>query len=229
MQPDLLGSEWQYFIEWYPGGASGSYQRTSAVRLTSGPRPGQDDIEVEVWTDSEASSDLVTGLHPITVYAKVSKGGRPVQEAKATLVILVAGQSGLQEGVLTLDLLDNGNGDPDLVRGDGIYSRYVTRYLTPGRYRFKVEVTDNEGEAFTPSAFMDSNLLNVEAVPDQLIAPCCGSVVHVEEQDREPTGAFDRVGSGPVIHLFQVPDPSVDLMPPGIFITKQIHACCVIE
>ena len=62
-QADLLGTEWQYFIEWYPGrgssGGSGAYQRTSAVRLTSGPRPGHEDVKVEVWTDSDSSSGTV--------------------------------------------------------------------------------------------------------------------------------------------------------------------------
>ena len=62
-QADLLGTEWQYFIEWYPGrgssGGSGAYQRTSAVRLTSGPRPGHEDVKVEVWTDSDYSSGTV--------------------------------------------------------------------------------------------------------------------------------------------------------------------------
>ena len=97
---------------------------------------------------------------------------------------------------------------------------FPSRYLTPGRYRFRVEVSDDEGQAYTPAASWASsagNLLLAAANvgPDQLIAPCCGSVVHVDDHDREPTGAFRRVGSGPVIHLFSVPDPSVDLMPPG--------------
>ena len=171
--------------------------------------------------------DLVTGLHPVTVYARVTKGGRPVHDANAQLVILVAGQDGSEEGSLRMDLLDNGNGDPDLTQGDGVYSRYVTRYLTPGRYRFRVEVQDNEGAAFTANPFSMANMasailsndlqggLDSKALPDQLMAPCCGSVVRVEERDREPTEAFTRVGWGPVIHLFSVPDPGTDLMPPG--------------
>jgi len=33
--------------------------------------------------------------------------------------------------------------DADLVAGDGIYSRFITRYFGAGRYSFVVHVNDN--------------------------------------------------------------------------------------
>ena len=67
-QPELLGSQWQYFIEWYEGGRS---RQKSAVRISSRPRYGDDDITVKIWTNTDGSSDLVTGQKPLAVYAQV--------------------------------------------------------------------------------------------------------------------------------------------------------------
>ena len=38
--------------------------------------------------------------------------------------------------------------DPDIVSGDGIYTRYLGHYLDAGRYRFNILVDDNENNAF---------------------------------------------------------------------------------
>ena len=50
-------------------------------------------------------------------------------------------------------LMDNGNGDPDLMSGDGIYSRYLAVYPNAGRYEFSVAVDDNRQRAY----FVNSN------------------------------------------------------------------------
>jgi hypothetical protein len=68
-QPELLGTQWQYFIEWYEGGRS---RQKSAVRISSRPRYGDDDITVKIWTNVDGSSDLITGQKPLAVYAQVS-------------------------------------------------------------------------------------------------------------------------------------------------------------
>ena len=59
-------------------------------------------------------------------------------------------QSGYLSPVTTTMLLDNGNGDPDLNRQDGIYSRYLTGLPVEGRYSVKVLVDDNHSKAFAP-------------------------------------------------------------------------------
>lgn len=48
------------------------------------------------------------------------------------------------------ELLDTGSGDPDLMRGDGIYSRYFSPETGgPGVYTFEITVTDNGNTAYS--------------------------------------------------------------------------------
>ena len=105
-QPELLGSQWQYFIEWYEGGRS---RQKSAVRISSRPRYGDDDITVKIWTNSEGSADLVSGLKPLAVYAQVIKGSSPVLRSDVTLEMSVTLTNGT-EIVTSTKLYDNGNG-----------------------------------------------------------------------------------------------------------------------
>lgn len=42
--------------------------------------------------------------------------------------------------------------DPDIMAGDGVYSRYLGRTLLPGRYKLMFNVDDNEGAAIFASA-----------------------------------------------------------------------------
>jgi hypothetical protein len=101
-----LGSQWQYFIEWYEGGRS---RQKSAVRITSRPRYGDDDIAVDVWTNADGSADLVSGQKPLAVYALIIKGTSPVLRADVTLEISVSLANGT-DFVTTTKLYDNGNG-----------------------------------------------------------------------------------------------------------------------
>ena len=107
-QPALLGSEWEYAIEWYPGGSN--FQR-SAVRLTSYPRYGEDDIFIRLWTNSDTSSDIINldRHHPLAVYAQVIKGSDPVLDAHVVVEITVTNQNGSEEN-MKLVLLDDGRG-----------------------------------------------------------------------------------------------------------------------
>ena len=77
-QSDLLGTEWRYSVEWYGGS---SHRQRSAVVITSEPSSPSADkrdypshrrgIEIEVWTNSEVASDIITAQHPLAIFAKV--------------------------------------------------------------------------------------------------------------------------------------------------------------
>ncbi len=101
-----MGTEWQYFIEWYPGG---SPDQRSLVKLTSQPRYGEDDILLDVWTNSDSPSDLVTSQHPLAVYAQIIKGSSPVLKADVKVEISVKMPNGTTNPIV-VDLYDNGNG-----------------------------------------------------------------------------------------------------------------------
>ncbi|XP_072276906.1 calcium-activated chloride channel regulator 1-like [Pyxicephalus adspersus] len=71
---------------------------------------------------------------PMIVYAIVTQGASPVLGLNVSATI--EPENGK---ITTLQLLDNGAG-PDIMKNDGIYSRYFTSYTRNGRYGFKVRV-----------------------------------------------------------------------------------------
>ncbi|XP_040263408.1 calcium-activated chloride channel regulator 1-like [Bufo bufo] len=75
--------------------------------------------------------------NPMVVYALVSQGLMPVTGAKVTAII-----EPVIGAIVTLELLDNGAG-PDIMKNDGIYSKYFTQFSANGRYGLKVRVENN--------------------------------------------------------------------------------------
>ncbi|XP_018411396.1 PREDICTED: epithelial chloride channel protein-like [Nanorana parkeri] len=78
---------------------------------------------------------------PMVVYASVSQGFVPIINAKVTAII-----EPTTGAPFLLDLLDNGSG-PDIVKNDGIYSRYLTAFTVNGRYSLKVHVESRDKKA----------------------------------------------------------------------------------
>lgn len=80
----------------------------------------------------------------LIVYAKVSKGSRPVVDAK--VIAKITPVSDQSETQLSIELKDNGAGDPDMTKDDGVYSRYIEGIKIGGRHRLVVEAK-SEGNA----------------------------------------------------------------------------------
>ncbi|KAG8437234.1 hypothetical protein GDO86_008078, partial [Hymenochirus boettgeri] len=75
------------------------------------------------------------------LYASVNSGLLPVKGAKVTAFI----DHEIQASVM-LELLDNGAG-ADIIKGDGIYSKYFLNSPGNGRYKLKVRVQGTEDES----------------------------------------------------------------------------------
>ena len=125
--------------------------------------------------------------------------------------------------------------DPDLVSGDGIYSRYLGRYLEAGTYRFTIVVDDNDNSAIyvvspnsegvpQPKKPMSNNAsVNYADLFYSMESKrkCCGSTVLPSlDLDQNPskverTGIFRRAISGPVVHLKTDIKKSDDQVPPA--------------
>ena len=133
--------------------------------------------------------------------------------------------------------------DPDIVSGDGIYTRYLGHYLDAGRYRFNILVDDNENNAFyvledKNSATRTSEQLSKMEKANNSVnmteinygdlyytisakRKCCGSTVSSSlDLDKSPskverTGIFRRSVLGPVIHLKNPSKASEDNVPPS--------------
>ncbi|XP_066450835.1 calcium-activated chloride channel regulator 1-like [Eleutherodactylus coqui] len=90
-----------------------------------------------IVVNAHMSQDTNQYPNPMVIYASVSQGLIPVSGAKVTAII-----EPLSGPTMTLELLDNGAG-PDLIKNDGIYSRYFMQFSANGRYNLKVRVENN--------------------------------------------------------------------------------------
>ena len=106
--------------------------------------------------------------------------------------------------------------DPDIVAGDGVYSRYITKYYGPGRYRFTVFVNDNKHSAYTIQDPRSGRALSFDPPHIETTPVCCGSIIKVPVEHRRHI-SFHREAVGPVINLIDAPsfNNPIDRMPPS--------------
>ena len=141
-----MGLKWKYEVKWYP---DGDRSLENVIFVESKPRNlgtyGM--ISVEMWTSSEESTDTATDENPLRIFVQVTAGSSPVLQARVKVMVKVHLFNGSSEVDLEpIELWDNGNGNPDLMAGDGIYSRYLTQYPGKGRYSFQAYADDNDGK-----------------------------------------------------------------------------------
>ncbi|KAG8555801.1 hypothetical protein GDO81_017820 [Engystomops pustulosus] len=134
--------------------------------------------------------------NPMIVYAAVNQGLLPVKGAKVTAIIQPA--SGKEE---ILELLDNGAG-ADIVRNDGVYSRYFTAFKTNGRYNLKVRVEGVKGKsrlavrrsrAFYTPGYVDNGKVTLNSPRSE----------HGDENLN--LGEFSRIASGGAFDVSNIP------------------------
>ncbi|XP_069823728.1 calcium-activated chloride channel regulator 1-like [Dendropsophus ebraccatus] len=96
-----------------------------------------DETVPPIIVNAHMNQDINQYPHPMVIYASLSQGLMPVIGANVTATIeTVSGQ------IVTIELLDNGAG-PDIMKNDGVYSRYFTQFSANGRYGLKVRAENN--------------------------------------------------------------------------------------
>ncbi|XP_044156319.1 calcium-activated chloride channel regulator 1-like [Bufo gargarizans] len=115
--------------------------------LTVNSRAANPDVP-PIIAETYMNADTNTFPAPMIIYATVTQGLAPVLGAKVTAYI--EPQTGK---VITLQLLDNGAG-ADIIKDDGIYSRFFTDFTGNGRYNLKVRVEsqDKDGKTTLPKS-----------------------------------------------------------------------------
>ncbi|XP_056379203.1 calcium-activated chloride channel regulator 1-like [Hyla sarda] len=97
------------------------------------------DVKVSpIVVNAHMNQDVNQYPNPMVIYVSVSQGLMPVTGAKVTAII-----EPVTGPIVTLELLDNGAG-PDIMKDDGVYSKYFTKFLANGRYSLKVRAENNE-------------------------------------------------------------------------------------
>ncbi|KAJ8916134.1 hypothetical protein NQ315_004501 [Exocentrus adspersus] len=119
---------------------------------------------------------------PLILLVDVKNGDLPILGAKVEVLVTKPDINGSMVHRSKIELLDTGAGDPDITKGDGVYTRYFSGVeWGPGLYTFEVVVTDNGNTAYT---WTDSLKYNEDR-------PCCGSSI---TSDRvQPISPFQRI------------------------------------
>ena len=135
------GMSWRYSLERL---ASPQARNSHIVQVTSTATSREQELEVLVRTNTLQHEVHISLEHPFILYVEVRQGGMPVSGCRVLCDLQpVDSRTGKVGPTATLELRDNGAGDPDIEAGDGVYSKYVTRLMGPGLYRMKVQVLSN--------------------------------------------------------------------------------------
>ncbi|VVC30488.1 Hypothetical protein CINCED_3A006904 [Cinara cedri] len=165
---------WTYHIERFLGSPQPHYVQVMAKPLTKNLPV----VRARAWTSGTTN--------PLAIYAEVKRGDYPILGAKVEVSVIRPGLNGSNEHREKFDLLDTGSGDPDLMKGDGIYSRYFNPMVGgPGIYTFEITVSDSGNIAYTwQHKNMDRNPVNSES-------NCCGS--SMTSMSMEQLNPFQRI------------------------------------
>ncbi|KAE8610706.1 hypothetical protein XENTR_v10012212 [Xenopus tropicalis] len=143
---------------------------------------------------------------PMVVYASVNQGLLPVIGANVTAII-----EPVNGNLVTLELWDNGAG-ADIVKNDGIYSRYYTEFQGNGRYGLKVRVEN--GNKKSRLALPRGRALYIPGYleNEQIIMNPSRPVINDEDLN---LGEFSRTTSGGSFVVNNIPaGPQPDLYKP---------------
>ena len=121
---------WSYRIKLYAGAADAN---TDLV-LECWASGGQSQVEMRSWTVSPDSSD-----QPAIIYAQLEQEQVGVVGAVVTATVSSPGSEDV-----SVQLVDNGLGYPDITRADGVYSGYFTQFSgEPALYSVLIHAYNN--------------------------------------------------------------------------------------
>uniref|UniRef100_A0A182K2V7 Calcium-activated chloride channel N-terminal domain-containing protein n=1 Tax=Anopheles christyi TaxID=43041 RepID=A0A182K2V7_9DIPT len=175
---------WNYSIERFQGNPQPHY-----VQVIATPRSKYAPvINARAWVHRSKAGG------PIVLYAEVKKGDLPVVSAQVEVTVIKLERicERFREPTVQSDerflLLDTGAGDPDITKGDGVYSRYFNadEFGGPGTYQLEVTVSDRGNTAYT-LADGASYTTTSSTQPGR----CCGSSVPIPQ--KQSLDSFERI------------------------------------
>lgn len=148
---------WTYNLEPYSGNPQPHYLQVIATPSSA---------FVPVVRTSFRIHKLSAGLFVLLAEAKY--GDLPILGAKVEVTLIKMGVNDTMPHKSIVYLLDSGSGDPDITKGDGVY----TRYFSPedaGLYTFEAVVTNNDNTAYTWSSSKSSGKFTFYGIEYELI------------------------------------------------------------
>lgn len=193
-------------MEPYPGNPQSHFLQVCATPKS----PTAPILNARFWTHRNHPNG------PLILLAEVKLGEMPVLGAKVEVTVTKTCNpcNKTHEGTTRtykFDLLDTGSGDPDITKGDGVYTRYFSASEAGvGFYTFEVKVTDNGNTAYswaestktsgeweislccsTKLADFTSERQYYNPIIFVTDKPCCGSTV--PSTGVEPISPFQRI------------------------------------
>ncbi|XP_071898122.1 calcium-activated chloride channel regulator 2-like isoform X1 [Anas platyrhynchos] len=162
-----------------------------------------------VAVKTRMSKDINYYPSAMVVYVQVSHGFSPVLGASVTAVI-----SPENGDPISLELLDNGAGS-DIVKNDGIYSKYLFSFPGNGRYSLKAHVQANRtivpqtAKLWSHAMYIPGYVENGKLKMNPSRPPAIKSDIQVRR------GGFHRTAVGESFIISAVPmGPHADVFPP---------------
>ncbi|NWX81957.1 CLCA2 regulator, partial [Nothoprocta pentlandii] len=164
-----------------------------------------------VAVKAHVSKDINDYPNPMVVYVQVSQGFSPILGANVTAII--SPQNG---DPVSLELFDNGAGS-DIVKNDGIYSKYLFSFPGNGRYSLKVHVHASANRTIVPQRAMSwSHAMYIPGYVENgkiKMNPSRPSIIRNDLQIQR--GGFHRTAAGGSFIISAVPvGPYADVFPP---------------
>lgn len=127
-----IHGSWSYHIKRFFGNP-----QPHIIQILGDPKPDMSDfINMKSWVHQNSATNIVT------IFTQVLKGAKPI--IGAYVLAHVKKPNGTHQKI---QLFDNGSGGSDIMKGDGIYSRYFVANSV-GVYKFEIIANDNGGTAF---------------------------------------------------------------------------------
>ncbi|XP_076357667.1 calcium-activated chloride channel regulator 1-like [Tachypleus tridentatus] len=184
------------------GNISGEEKHPTVIYVTARHKTGEKPLTLKASLNSDVHEFDPAQIPPPIIFAHVQHGNNPV--VGANVIATIYHPNGQKD---SFELLDNGIGDPDITKGDGVYSRYLTTISTAGHYTLTISANSNNGTA----KVLHGGSSGVMPKNPNLLSYCCGSFV--PEDGALPTGKFMRqmnYGS-----FYVTSDKTGDIYPPN--------------
>ncbi|XP_071532883.1 calcium-activated chloride channel regulator 1-like isoform X2 [Panulirus ornatus] len=215
---------WRYKVE----NRADSHQALH-IQVTSLPSSASD-VSVRVWTSQDRDDVIRADQHkPIIIYGEIKMGGAAVMDAAvmATLQRLGTNATGGTYPPVRVPLLDLGTGDPDITRGDAVYTRYAPPLDGPARYAVLLSVDAGKAVlALAQTHARDHDLRHHRHAYTKELAfggfeddrawaspSCCGTVVPFAHTREAPP--FTRQVTGPTLDIREAHIINREKIPPS--------------
>ncbi|XP_061489542.1 calcium-activated chloride channel regulator 2-like isoform X2 [Rhineura floridana] len=198
----VQAGDWTYTL-------SNTHMLPDVLTMTVTSRAIKSDVPtITVRTHTNKDTNIYPS--PMIVYAQVSQGFSPILGANVTAVI--EPENG---DPIILDLFDNGAG-ADMIKNDGVYSKYLFSFMRNGRYNLKVYVErDNQTIGPYPAMLWSPAMYIPGYITNGTIQMNAPRPLMNSEDMQIRSGGFSRVASGGSFTVSGVPAvPYKDVFPP---------------